>query len=256
MTTQVAAPVVEPTAPAVADPVSAAPVTPISLTVDPAPVAPLPAPVVEAAPDGVLVEYEPTGDAGLDVALAFVGRLGIDANHPAMLATADGDFSLLEAHLATMGDKAVGWQQMMALAKMAEERSVTATAAAEAAVTAAVHDVVGGDSQWATVQAWASANADPSEKAEINAMFAAGPLQARAAATMLLNAYNTAAGTVVTPASATARPSAGAAQPSNGPLTAREYAQAVQKLAQKIGSHNLNSSHEYDALNQRRLASN
>jgi hypothetical protein len=190
----------------------------------------------------------------LDVALGFVGKLGIGMDHPAMQATATGDFSLIKAHLATMGDKATGWEQMVALAEQAHTRTEDAKTATAAKVASAVHAVAGGAENWATVKTWASANADASEKAQINAMFDAGPVQARAAAMMLVDAYSKAGGTVVTPASATANPSGGTASTSNAPLNAKDYATAVRVLAAKVGSSNLSTSPEYAQLGQRRHA--
>jgi len=71
---------------------------------------------------------------------------------------------------------------------------------------------------------------------------------------MLLTAYNQAAGTVVNPASATTQQSAGVAQPNNGPLSAKEFASAVNKLAAKVGGHNVQNHPEYASLAQRRAA--
>jgi hypothetical protein len=198
------------------------------------------------------VAYEPTGDVGLDVALDFVGKLGLGPDHPAMAATATGDFSLIKAHLATMGDKATGWEQMVALAEAANTRATTAATATATAVSAAVHSVAGGEAEWNTIAAWAAINADPAEKQAINAMFDAGPVQARAAATMLLSAYNAAPGTVVKPAAATTgTASAAGTATTNGPLTTRQYSDAVRDLSNRIGSSNLPTSPEYAALGRR-----
>jgi hypothetical protein len=257
MTDAVTAPaavVADPAAPALNTPVT--PPAPVKLD-EPAPVvapAPVAAPAAPAANEPGPVIYEPTGDAGLDVALGFVGKLGIAMDHPAMQATATGDFSLIKAHLATMGDKAQGWEQMVALAEQAHTRTVETNTAREASVAKAVHAVAGGEEQWGVIKTWASANATPEEKAELNAMFDAGPTQARAAAILLSDLYSKANGTVVKPASAVTNPSAGQAATSNGALSRNQYAAEVQKLAKKVGSNNLNSSPEYKALQQRRMA--
>ena len=47
--------------------------------------------------------YDATGDAGLDYALNFVGKLGYGDTHPAIMAAQKGDFSLIRAELATKG---------------------------------------------------------------------------------------------------------------------------------------------------------
>ena len=191
---------------------------------------------------------------GLDVALGFVGRMGIAADSPAMQAAANGDFSLIKAQLATMGDKAAGWEQMVALAEGSFARSTDAAKANNEAVTAAVHAIAGSAEAWAPVQAWASANADPAEKAAINSMFNAGPVQARAAAMMLMDAYSQANGTVVTPAKATTETTGATnATPSHGPVSPRQFADESQKLRAKLGGR-FEESSEYRALATRALA--
>lgn len=226
----------------------AAPVVETKLTETPAaPQAQTPA--APAAPEAI--SYEPTGDAGLDVALAFVGKLGIKSDHPAMAATATGDFSLIKAHLATLGDAATGWEQMVALAEQAYGRQQQTKADTEAAVSKAVVEVAGSAEEWGAIKQWASENADPDEKTAINAMFDAGPLQARAAAMLLQSLYSKAKGTVVNPNPAIRNGSAGnAVATSNGPLNAREYHAAVQELRGQLGSR-MDTSPEYAALRAR-----
>jgi hypothetical protein len=250
-TTETPAVVTEPIAP-VAAPVAAAPSAPVVIG-EPEAAAPTVAPA--AADAAGAITYEPTGDAGLDVALSFVGKLGIPADHPAMLATSTGDFSLIKAHLATMGDKAAGWEQMVALAEAANDRMTEAADARNNAVSAAVIEVAGSEEQWDAVKQWAAANADPSEKTELNAMFAAGPLQARAAAMLLVDLHRNGQGTVVNPAATTTGASAGAVNVNtNGPLTAREFSDAVNALTKKVGTANIQSHPEYIALGKRLAA--
>lgn len=215
-----------------------------------------PAATVENNADGTVdtVAYEPTGDTALDVCLGFLGGLGIAPENPAMAAAMKGDFSLLEAALATMGDKAQGWQQMLALGKQAYERQDNAAKTAAKAVSDAVISVAGDAKTWGEVRTWAMANADQAEKDAINAMFDAGPIQARAAAKMLMEAYSTATGTVVTPADPlTNLATSGGQQTSNGPLSPRDYSNEVTKLYQKLG-HKMDGSSEYKALQARRAA--
>jgi hypothetical protein len=81
-------------------------------------------------------------------------------------------------------------------------------------------------------------------------MFDSGPVGARAAATLLLGEYNKAAGTVVTPASATKQATAGVVSNTNGPLSTQEYGAAVRDLHNKLGSR-MDASPEYAALKAR-----
>lgn len=200
--------------------------------------------------DGGKVTYEPTGDAALDVALSFVGSLGISSEHPAMRATASGDFSLIEAHLATMGDKAQGWQQMVQLAKDAYQRNETARTEAAAKTQQVVHAVAGSPDAWNTIVAWASENATADEKQQINAMFDAGPVQARAAAVLLKQQYDKAAGTVVNPANPVRKGASGSTTQSQESLSPAEYAAEVRKLHAQLGPR-MEQSQEYAALRSR-----
>lgn len=245
--------VVDPAAPVVAPVVTAPVQVALNEPVTPPVVAPVAAPVVEPVA-GEAITYEATGDAGLDVALAFVGKLGIGMDHPAMIATETGDFSLIKAHLATMGDKSQGWEQMVALAEQAHTRTEADSKAKADKVSAAVIGIAGTKENWDAINKWASANADAAEKTEINAMFAAGPVQARAAAIMLKGLYEQASGTTVNPASATQNPSPGNAASSNTALSPREYSQAVRELSSKIGAAALETSPAYAALGARRNA--
>lgn len=205
----------------------------------------------EAAEDGTIT-YNPTGDAALDVALTFLGGLGIGGEDPALVAAANGQFALLEAKLATMGDKAAGWPQMLALAKDAYQRSKTAAEAQVKQVDAAILSVVQSADNWAAIKSWAAQNASPEEKAAINAMIDAGPVQARAAATLLLGKFREATGTVINPATAVRNASGENPAAGNLKLNARDYNLAVADLHRKLGSR-MESSEEYAAL-RRRLA--
>lgn len=225
------------------------PAAPVSALVTP-PEAPTNALNSEVTEDGS-VEYEQTGIPALDVSLTFFGSLGIAGDDTAMAAAAKGNFALLEAKLATMGDKAQGWQQMVALAKSAYTDSVSKMAEASKKTDAAILSVVQSADNWNAIKAWAAKNADPAEKAEINRMIDAGPVQARAAATLLLEAYKKAPGNSINPPSPLGNASP-AAEISGGLLSPREYAQEVATLHRKLGTR-MESSPEYRAL-QRRLA--
>lgn len=200
------------------------------------------------------VVYDPSGDAGLDIALKFVGKLGYGPDHAAMVAARSGDLSLIRAELATKGEKAAGWQEHVALAEQAINRQKDAAVKQQAEVGAMVQGIAGGKEAWAAVQSWASANATAEEKASINAQFAAGGLQAKMAAQYLCNAYNRAAGVTKEPkaaASANAGAQPGAA--TNGPMSAKEYADAVIALSQSKGGRDVTETAEYRQLQQRRI---
>lgn len=236
-------------------PAQQAPASPAEVAQAPEPIVTPPTAKVEeipssAAEDGVTVVYDKTGDAALDVALDFVGRMGIAGNDPAMVAAANGDFSLIEAKLAVLGDKAAGWQQMVNLAKDAYQRSSAMATAASEAIDKAVISVVGSADNWSQITAWAVQNASPEEKAAINQMIDAGPVQARAAASILLEAYSKAKGTVINPRSPARNPSGEAPSASNTKLSPREYSAAVAELHRKLGSR-METSPEYKALRAR-----
>lgn len=233
-----------------ADPTEAAPVTPtvIDEGVE-APVVAEDAPTsADADADGVIT-YEPTGDAGMDMALAFAGKLGLGMDHPAMQATVTGDWSLLEAHLATLGDKAKGWEQHLAIAKEADARLTTKANEATAANNAAVSGVLG-ESEAAVLE-WAGKTATPAEKAEINAMLRANPVQARAAAMLLADLYSKASGTVIAPADALRN--GGGSNPAQGdtsPINRKQFAYETNKLHSTHGANYVNTP-EYAALVRR-----
>ena len=240
---------------------AAAVAAPPAAVTPPTPAAPaaLPAPAAEvigaepAAAVDTGVAYKETGDPGLDVALNFIGSMGLGPDHAAVIAAVDGDFTLLNATLEAMGDKAKGYQQFIALAKASHERAAVETAATQTAVTAAVNEAAGGADQWAAVKAWAGANADPAEKDAINAMLSAGPLQARAAAIMLAGLYADAGGTTVPPRTA-ASPNASPAANASGALSPADYATALRELRSGLGGRDLDSSPQYAALKARRLS--
>lgn len=217
--------------------------------------------VVDDAPatDGVAqadgpVEYVPTGDVGLDMALGFIGKLGMGPQHPAVQAAKTGDFSFIKAHLAGMGDKAVGWEQYVALAEKSFDNAKSSAAAKASETRKVVEQAVGGAENWQAIQQWAKANADEGERTQINAMLNAGGLQAQAAANYLAQMYNQAHDTVKEPADP-AKPTAGrSTAASNGPLSPQEYNAALNELIKKVGAHRVGDSPEYQQLQARRRA--
>lgn len=258
MTDRVTAPATPaPAAPAAAQaPAPAAPLPGV-----PAPAAPAPEPAAAAPapatpePDLAAAGFESTDDAGLNLALRFVASKGLKADDPAIQAARDGDFALLKAKLSTMGDKATGWQEHIALAEAAYERAQAQATARNAEVEKAVFSVVGGKEQWDTIAAWAGQQATPEEKAQINAALAAGGIQAKAAAKYLLDVF-TASGQA--PSKAPANPAkdnaAGGSPAGSGALTARQYADAVQALSAKHGGRDVSNLPEYRQLQAARVA--
>lgn len=240
-----------PIAPAPAAP-AAAPVAPV-LPAPPAPPTPAPQPAPAPPVGPASVKFDPTGDPLLDTALDYVGSLGIEPSDPAIEAAREGDFSLLEAKLAALGDKAKDKDRYIAMAKRAYEAEVAKTDAKNAAVEKTVFEVVGGKDNWAAIQTWAAAQATEDEKEQINAAFAAGGLQAKAAAQYLHEAFRRAGRPGVTKAAATS-PAAGAAPTGVEPLTARDYARAVDELSRANKGRNVNHLPEYQTLRARRQA--
>lgn len=219
----------------------------------PAPAAAPPAPEAKAPEpaDGEYV-YEPTGDVGLDLALNFVAKAGIGQDHPAMQAAQAGDFSILKATLAAKN--AVGWEQFVALGEAAYQRQAeTAKAKAEEG-RKLIYAAVGGEDEWNAIKAWAGKNADPAEKAEINALLSQGGLAAKSAAKYLAEAYSRANNVTVDPRDPTATASRGGIPgPASGPLDPKAYAAAVSELNVRLKGR-LEGSKEYDALQRRRAA--
>ena len=208
---------------------------------------------LEATEQGSVVQYAPTGDAGMDLALSFVGKQGIKPDHPAMVAAGNGDFSFIKATLAALGDKAQGWEQHVALAEQSYSRAAKEAEANKAAATKAIHEAVGGEANLGPILKWASSVASPEEKTYFNAQLAGTPLQARIAATELARLYKQASGTVVRPAPVSTGPTAASTPEASRPLTRAEYTAEVNKIARRVGSHNLNGNSEYQALAQRFL---
>lgn len=229
---------------------AAAPAAPVAAA--PAAPAPTPAPAIpEPKGDGTL---ELTGDPGLDTALEFVNNAGIKANDPAIEAARNGDFTLLEAKLAALGSKAQGYERMIALARQAYERHSEAVSDKNAEVQKVVHQVMGGEAEWQAVQAWAGKEATPAEKEQINAAFAAGGIQARAAAQYLAEAYKRAGRPGYREPAGAVKPDAGAgAATAAQPMTAKAYAAEVQKLLSTSKGRDITNSAAYQQLQQQRL---
>lgn len=195
--------------------------------------------------------YDPTGDAGLDYALNFVGKLGYGDTHPAIIAAQKGDFSLIRAELATKG--VAGSDAVLALAEQAYTRFAAEDAKKSQELAGFAAQAAGSAENWAVVRAWAAAEATPQEKAQVNAAIAQGGLVAQGVISQLVNLYQQ-KHTLPKDAASVAKPGeVGGAAPTAGPMTAQAYAQAVEQLRQKYGS-NTDSTPEYAALQSQRLA--
>lgn len=214
---------------------------------------------LDATQEGEVFAYDSTGDAVMDFALDFVGKLGFGPNDPAMLAAGDGNFDLLEIKLAALGDKATGYERIVALAKQSLANAGTAAAAAvtktqEACAAAVGVDIEGlnGLIAWGTEQFKAGVmTAD--EKEGLNAMLSAGGLQAIAATKMLYEAHSKAGGIVQKP-SPTGQPANGGGAAPAEPLTRVELAKQTAAIVRKYGSANYQHSPEYKALAARALS--
>ena len=195
--------------------------------------------------------YDPTGDAGLDYALNFVGKLGYGDTHPAIIAAQKGDFSLIRAELATKG--VAGSDAVLALAEQAYTRFAAEDAKKSEELAGFAAQAAGSAENWAVVRAWAAQEATPQEKAQVNAALAQGGLVAQGVISQLVALYQQ-KHTLPKDAADVAKPGAvGTAAPSTEPMTAKAYAQAVEALRQKLGSRTEDSP-EYAALQSQRLA--
>ena len=178
--------------------------------------APAPAPADNRDNDGggeVIVEYNRTGDPGLDMALGFIGKFGIGPEHPGMVAAKNGDFGILKATFATMGDKAKGWEQYLDLGQASYQRTAETNKARAEKDRGALEAAVGGAEAWAAVQSWAATHAEPPEREEVNSALAKGGLVAKAMANHLANLFERSAGTRPPTVRTTAEPMKAGARP-------------------------------------------
>lgn len=260
-----ATPAPAPAAPAPAAPAPApgqppAPAAPAPAPAQGQPPAPAPAPVKLDTPAEPVTQnadttneftYDPTGDAGLDYALNFVGKLGYGDTHPAIMAAQKGDFSLIRAELATKG--VAGSDAVLALAEQAYTRFAAEDAKKAEELAGFAAQAAGSAENWAVVRAWAAQEATPQEKAQVNAALSQGGLVAQGVISQLVALYQQ-KHTLPKDAAPVAKPGeAGTAAPSNEPMTAKAYAQAVEALRQKLGNRTEDSP-EYAALQSQRLA--
>lgn len=201
------------------------------------------------------IVYEETGDPKLDVALAFFGKAGLDADHPAIKAAVTGDFSLLAAYLESKG--IAGWQSHLNLAKESHAKFTADKAAGEQAivqaVTGALEKAGYTNEQWGEVIQFVRENAEEGEIAAINQMLQ-NPFTAKIAVGYLTGLHAEATQKEVTPARQAIREDAGQRQGNpaqNTPLTRAQFAQEAEKLAKQYGGSAYMSTPEYRALRAR-----
>lgn len=197
------------------------------------------------------IEYAPTGDPGLDYALGFLAKAGIDADDPALVAASDGDFGLLEAILAQKGIP--GWEQAVALGKQAQGRMQEKAKESQAAVEAAVLGVAEAHGvDWEEAVAWGKENAEPGEIEAINKLFA-DPATAKIAAHYLISNFASAPGVDVPPRQNAVKDEAvgsPAAAPAQGAIDRKQFAVEAGKLHKQFGDA-YTQRPEYAALARR-----
>lgn len=213
-----------------------------------------PAPTPDLTPESKTepVLYNPTGDVGLDMTLKFVGDLGYGPDHPAMAAAINGDFSLLEAELASKGTK--GYEAYIKLGQKAYSDISSKTQARQAADKEAIEKIAGGAEQWQAMSTWAAANADDGEKAVLKAQLGKGGLEAQMAASWLATNYNRSNNVSTEGAGSPVSASRGAPAASTGALSAKEYGAEVIKARQAHKGGDFENSPAYRQLAERRMA--
>uniref|UniRef100_A0A7M2QLY2 Capsid and scaffold protein n=1 Tax=feces metagenome TaxID=1861841 RepID=A0A7M2QLY2_9ZZZZ len=197
-------------------------------------------------------KYDPTGNASLDYALDFIGQLGYGPTHPAVLAAQDGNFHLIAAELAREGVR--GADAVIALAKEAYEVEKAKVEGQKQEIAKFAYEAAGGQQNWQAVQQWASANATPQEKQQINSLLASGGFAAQSAISFLVQQYSK-VNTLERAPTRVAKANAGGArgQDTGGALSATEYGRLVQELIYSHGGRDVSHTREYQDLQARRL---
>lgn len=198
------------------------------------------------------IKFEPTGDPGLDLTLGFLGRLGFDIDHPAMQSAGKGDFGLLKAELALLGDKARGWEQVLAVGEAAYSKQQEAFKQRAEKDAASMAEAAGGVEQWNKVKEWAGKNAEPEERAQINLALKQGGMVGQAMAAFLATQYANATGVTERGRSAV-NENAGVNTVKNSSLSPADYAKGINDLKKQYGSQFANTT-EYLELQARRRA--
>lgn len=231
-----------PAAPAAA-PAAAPETTTAPPTTPAAPAAPAAAPSDEGKST---IQYEPTGNPSLDIALNFFGSHGIDSEDPAFASALQGDFATLKATMAAKGIQ--GADQMIAIVEGAWKTEVDSRAKAMAEVDTMLDEVSGG--QWETISAWINDNATDEERKILATAIDGGGLLGRIVAEHAVGLFRGASGTTLEPKDALGRNApthAGAA--AGGPLSPDEYRKATADLTRRGGT-----AAEQEVLDRRRMA--
>lgn len=200
----------------------------------------------------VLVSFEPTGDPGLDMTLGFLGRLGFDLDKPSMQAAGKGDFSLLKAELAIMGDKATGWEQVLAVGEAAYKRKDDEFKAKAEADSKAMAEAAGGVEQWNKVKEWAGKNAEQAEREQINTALSQGGMIGQAMAAFLADQFSKATGITERGRSGLREDATSGLGANNAALSPEQYAQEINKLKSQYGSQFVNTTEYQEAQSRRR----
>lgn len=213
-----------------------------------------PTPPANEAPEASVTGFEKTGDIGLDMALEFIGNLGFGPEDELVKhAQSTGDFSLLEAKLASLGDKASGYDRFIALGKQAYQRFAEAEKTFQNAMQGTLDKVIPAEQQ-EEVLAYVKSQATEAELETFNELWNHSPLARRMVAEFAMNTYSKAHAPVEQEPATPLRENAAPAAVNTGALSPQEYAREVAKLAAKVGSHRLDRSPEYARLQQRRAA--
>ncbi|WCD56067.1 scaffold protein [Caulobacter phage BL198] len=247
---------IETTPAPVADPIAAAAAAAAAEAAKAGEQNPVPDKPIKEDPPEPSFTYEPTGDPALDVALEFIGGLGINEHNPAMQAAIKGDFTALKALCASMGDKAKGYERFVALGERAYTDAKAASDKTHAAKQAAIEEIAGDTDTWNAVLAWVGTVAEPHEKTRLNEMLQGDEFQMRAAANLIMTQYNKRVNAPLKGATkhdASGGKGTASAEGDNKPLNRREYAAAVRELSSKMGDAFANSP-EYKRLQQRHMA--
>lgn len=198
------------------------------------------------------VVYDATGNAGLDLALEFIGGLGFGPEHPALTAASDGDFAPLKEAMGKLGDKAKGWERYVKLGEEAYSNQANTRKEADEKALKSIVEAAGGKDDWEAIRSWASANATDAEKVEVNAALKMGGR----VATQMVQALRTQwLAKAERDAPSAVKDSARTNATSTEVLTAEAYQKEVAALHRKHrGDLEGRGYKEYEALQHRRIA--
>ncbi len=194
------------------------------------------------------VTFAPTGSPGLDLGLEFIGRLGIGMEHSAMQEASKGNFEPIEAVLAELGDKATGFEKVLAVVRAAFTEQQAREAKRSADNIEAIHSAVGGGEMWAKVSAWAGETATAEERTDVNSILAKGGFLAVMVAKGLGEGYARATKST-TPGSVLTQTATGKGEVLSA-LNLKQFTLEVEKL-HKLKGADMEGSGEYRALRAR-----